>query len=66
MRRCTLRRGAEVLPYLGKPDTAERRFQRFVATPRVDEQASAPALTAWLVARLEARTVLIFLVDETR
>ena len=64
-RRCTLRRVAEALPQWGKPDTVERRLQRFVANPRVDWQASATALAAWIVARLRSRAVIVLLVDET-
>lgn len=64
-RQCTVRRVAEALASLGKPDTVERRLQRFVANPRVDWQASATALAAWIVRRLGARAVLVLLVDET-
>ena len=59
-RRCTLRRVAEALPQWGKPDTVERRLQRFVANPRVDWQASATALAAWIVARLRSRAVMSY------
>ena len=58
--RCTLRRVAEALPQWGKPDTVERRLQRFVANPRVDWQASATALAAWIVARLRSRAVMSY------
>ena len=64
-RRCTLRRVAEALGHWGKPDTVERRLQRFVANPRVDWQAGATALAAWIVARLGSRAVIVLLVDET-
>lgn len=64
-RQCTLRRVAEALPQLGKPDTVERRLQRFVANPRVDWRAGAVALAAWVVRRLGAREVIVLLVDET-
>ncbi len=64
-RRCTLRLVAEALPQWGKPDTVERRLQRFVANPRVDWQGGAAALAAWVVTRLESRAVIVLLVDET-
>ena len=64
-RRCTLRTVAEALPRLGKPDTVERRLQRFVANPRVDWQAAAQALARWVLRGMAQRKVLVLLVDET-
>ena len=43
-RRCSQRGVAEALPTLGKPDTVERRLQRFVANPRLDWRVGAQGL----------------------
>lgn len=64
-RRCTLRVVAEALPTVGKPDTVERRLQRFVANPRLDWQAGAAALARWVLSGLGQRKEIVLLVDET-
>ena len=64
-RRCSQRGVAEALPTLGKPDTVERRLQRFVANPRLDWRVGAQGLTAWILRRLHSPGPLVLLVDET-
>ena len=64
-RRCSQRGVAEALPTLGKPDTVERRLQRFVANPRLDWQLGAQGLAAWILRSLQLPTPLVLLVDET-
>ena len=64
-RRCTLRGVAEALPSLGKPDTVERRVQRWVANARLDWQVGARALARWVLGRMAGREVVVLLVDET-
>ena len=64
-RRCTLSAVAEALPMLGKPDTVERRLQRFLANPNVDWAECCQALTAWVVGSLKSDGPLVLLVDET-
>ena len=64
-RRCSQRGVAEALPLLGKPDTVERRLQRFVANPRLDWQVGAQGLAAWILRRVHAPGPLVLLVDET-
>ena len=49
---CTLNAHAEAVPALGKPDTVERRLQRFLANPRVDWAQGCQALTAWVLTHL--------------
>jgi hypothetical protein len=50
-RRCTLSVVALALPGLGKPDTVERRWQRFLSNPRVAWPPAAEAFARWLLAR---------------
>src|ERR687896_502312 len=46
-RRCTLSWVAEALSGLGKPDTVERRLQRFLSNGQVDWQKCSQALAPW-------------------
>ena len=62
---CTLTAVAEAVPALGKPDTVERRLQRFLATPRLDWAQGGQALAAWVFSRLAGRGPVVVLVDET-
>jgi hypothetical protein len=64
-RRCTLSVVAEALPGLGKPDTVERRWQRFLSNPRVAWAPAAEALARWILASLQPGSVVVVLVDET-
>lgn len=63
--RCRLRSVAEALPHLGKPDTVERRLQRFLANTHLDWQSCCVAWTRWVVDRLDHRGSMVLLVDET-
>ena len=47
IRRCTLSVVAEALYVLDKPDTVERRLQRFLANPRIDWSQCCKALASW-------------------
>jgi hypothetical protein len=64
-RRCTLSVVAEALTCLGKPDTVERRLQRFLSNPRLAWQPSMAAMAAWFLRSLAHTAVLVLLVDET-
>lgn len=64
-RRCTLSVVAEALPWLGKPDTVERRLQRFLDNQQIAWQAGAQAVAAWVMGRLAATGLVVLLVDET-
>lgn len=62
---CTLTAVAEAVPALGKPDTVERRLQRFLANPRLDWAQGCQALAAWVLSHLAGRGPVVLLVDET-
>jgi Transposase DDE domain len=64
-RRCTLSVVAEALPGLGKPDTVERRLQRFLSNPRLAWEAAAEALAVWILGSVPRAGVVVLLVDET-
>lgn len=64
-RRCTLSAVAEALALLGKPDTVERRLQRFLSNLRICWQQGAQALARWVLAHFVTRGVVVLLVDET-
>jgi hypothetical protein len=53
------------LAWVGKPDTVERRLQRFLHNPRLDWQACLPAFAAWVLRHLDTPRLLVLLVDET-
>lgn len=64
-RRCTLSVVAEALAFLGKPDTVERRLQRFLDNPRVDWQKGCQSLAPWVLRSLASNDLVVLLVDET-
>jgi hypothetical protein len=57
---------AEQLWWVGKADTVERRFQRWVANPRIDLEACCRAWSKWLLSRVVDAKRLILLVDLTK
>ena len=63
-RRCALAASAEALAQWGKPDTVERRLQRFLSNRRVNWAVSSQALAAWVL-ELFSGTLVVLLVDET-
>ena len=63
--RCTLSKVAEKLLLVGKPDSLERRLQRWLANPRLDMTAMSGCWIA-TVARQMASEEWILLVDETK
>ena len=65
IRRCTLSVVAEALPVLGKPDTVERRLQRFLANPRIDWSECCRSLARWVIGSLRGDGLIVLLVDET-
>ena len=64
-RRCTLSVVAESLAFLGKPDTVERRLQRFLSNERISWQEGAQALAPWVLNSLSSSNLVVLLVDET-
>jgi hypothetical protein len=64
-RRCTLSAVAESLAFLGKPDTVERRLQRFLGNPRLQWQEGCQALASWVLNALASSNLVVLLVDET-
>ena len=64
-RRCTLSVVAESLALLGKPDTVERRLQRFLGNPRMQWQEGCQALAPWVLGNLATSSLVVLLVDET-
>jgi hypothetical protein len=64
-RRCTLSVVAESLPCLGKPDTVERRLQRFLSNEKITRQECCQALACWVLTSLAATDLVVLLVDET-
>ena len=63
--RCSLAAVSRSLGILGKPDTVERRFQRFLANPRLELAPGCRNLSRWAIEALPAREPLLLLVDET-
>ena len=53
------------MPALGKPDTVERRLQRFLANQRLDWAQCCQALAAWVLSHLSGRGPVVLLGDET-
>ncbi len=64
-RRCTLSLVAEALAFLGKPDTVERRLQRFLSNQRISWQEGAQALAPWVLASWTSSRLVLLLVDQT-
>ena len=65
--RCTLSVVGRSLFSLGKPDTVERRLQRFISNPRIKLADCCQQLSRWVISSLPAGKplVLLLLVDET-
>ena len=64
-RRCALPAAAEALPIGGKPDSLERRWQRFLNNAHVDWSAGCTALAHWVIGALAPTRRVVLLVDET-
>jgi hypothetical protein len=67
---CGLRRAAEALFSLGKPDTVERRFQRFLSNEGIKLEAGCMGVSRWVLESLPAGLrqfggLVTLLVDET-
>ncbi len=62
---CTLSSVAQALAQLGKPDSVERRLQRFLSNQRLDWQLGCQALSAWVLSSLNSQGLIVLLVDET-
>ena len=65
VRRCALPAAAEALPSWGKPDSLERRWQRFLSNPHVDWSGGCTALARWVIGALASSHHVVLLVDET-
>lgn len=61
---CQLTRVAEQLAAWGSADSLERRFQRWIANPRLDMQVCSESWVKWVWSRFSSQEH-IFLVDET-
>src|SRR5947209_17280835 len=62
---CTLSRVGEVLWWMGKADSTERRLQRFLANPRIDWQQGCRCLARWVLGSLiSLRGLVVLLIDE--
>lgn len=67
-KRCKLRAVAEELYALGKPDTVERRLQRFLDNENVCWRQTSEALASWVIGSLmplAENELIVLLVDET-
>lgn len=64
-RRCALPAAAEALPICGKPDSLERRWQRFLDNAQVDWSQGCTALARWVIGALTPTRRVVLLVDET-
>jgi hypothetical protein len=72
-RRCALPAAAEALPVLGKPDSLERRWQRFLSNQHMEWSSGCTALARWVIgalaplagAGLASASPVVLLVDET-
>lgn len=64
-RRCALPAAAEALPGWGKPDSLERRWQRFLSNPHLDWSDGCTALARWVIGALAPASRVVLLVDET-
>jgi hypothetical protein len=63
--RCTLSKVAEKLLMVGKPDSQERRLQRWLANPRLDTAAMSRCWVEMVAQQLESEA-WVLLVDETK
>jgi hypothetical protein len=64
-RACTLRKVSERLGMFGKPDTVERRLQRFLSNPGLDVAACSRQFASWVVSAMGPSKMVVLLVDET-
>lgn len=63
--RSTLTKVAEYLPMFGKPDTVERRLQRWLSNKKVDMEACLQSWISWVLSSCDMER-LVLLVDETK
>lgn len=63
--RCTLSKVAEKLLLVGKPDSLERRMQRWIANPRIDISALSRCWIEMVMQQMSSEE-WILLVDETK
>lgn len=63
--RCTLSKVAEKLGQVGKADTLERRLQRWLSNPRIDDASMSESWIGWVLREFGQREVVL-LVDETK
>lgn len=64
-RRCSLPTVAEQLWWRGKPDSQERRCQRFLSNRHVRWSAGCTALARWVIGALVRAPYVVLVVDET-
>jgi len=62
---CVLSKVAEHLPWLGKADSLERRFQRFVSDGQLHMERLQQEWTKWVLSAYDSREVVL-VVDETK
>jgi len=63
---CSLPRVSELLWWLGKADTVERRLQRFLANPQIEWKEGCRCLAQWVLGHLICPgKLVVLLVDET-
>jgi len=63
--RCGTSKVAERLGWLGKADSLERRFQRFLSNARLSGEACCRAWSKWVISKL-GEPEIVLLVDETK
>jgi hypothetical protein len=64
-RQCAPSRVAEKLSLVGKPDSVQRRLERYLANERIVWSRCCQAWARWVLARYEGERVIL-LVDETK
>jgi hypothetical protein len=64
-KQCMLHGVAQSLASLGKPDTVERRLQRFLSNPRLEFPKCTGAWANWVLSSLAAPEMVLLLIDET-
>lgn len=62
---CAANKVAEHLGWLGRADSLERRFQRFLNNNRISMETSCRMWSAWVMRTLSADSIIL-LVDETK
>jgi hypothetical protein len=63
--RCATSKVAERLSWLGKADSLERRFQRFLSNTRISWEHCCQAWSGWVIRKLGEHEIAL-LVDETK